>query len=160
MKSRQTRQKKISGFSLPEVIVTTCIIGILSAMAIPNYVGQLCRSESSEAESTIGAIQAVISTYIDETGVFPKSWDDLSSITAIMTNSGTATGALSNPITLPTENYTITINGPTNTLYKLLAERTKGCKNRNIRACLDVSTGASDLRKGDGNTEAQEPICT
>lgn len=162
---KSTRKKSISsrrsfGFSLPELIVSVSIIGTLSAIAIPSYVGQLCRSESSEAESTIGTIQAVISAYIDETGAFPKTWDDISSITAIMTNSGIATGALSNPITLPNQNYKLTVNGPTNSLYEMIAERTKGCEKRNIRACLDVSSGASDQKRGDGNADAKTPICS
>lgn len=148
------------GFSLPELIVTVSIIGTLSAIAIPSYVGQLCRAESSEAESTIGAIQAIITTYIDETGVFPNTWDDLSTITAIMKNNGIASGDLSNPITLTSGTYTLSVNGPTNTTYEILAERTDSCQNRSIRACLDVGTGASDLKKGDGNTDAQAPICS
>lgn len=159
-KTKTVHNVRCYGFSLPEVLTVVSIIGILSAAAIPNYLGQLCRSESSEAESTIGAIQAIVAAYIDETGVFPNTWDDLSSITAIMTNRGTAKGALSNPITLPNENYKLTVNGPTNTLYEMLAERAEGCENRSIRACLDVSTGASDLRRGDGNTDAQAPICS
>ena len=137
-----------------------CIIGTISAIAFPSYVGQLCRSESSEAESTIGAIKSIISAYIDETGVFPDTWDDLASITAIMTNNGQASGSLSNPITLPSGSYTLSITGPMNTTYKILAERTEGCEKRNIRACFDVSSGASDQKKGDGNENAQTPICS
>lgn len=151
---------KTAGFSLPELMITVSIIGILSVIAIPNYVSQLCRAESSEAESTIGAIQAVIAAYIDETGVFPDTWDDLSSISAIMTNSGQASGSLSSPITLPSETYTLAVNGPTNTTYEILAERTDSCENRSIKACLDVSSGASDQKRGDGNTDAQTPICS
>lgn len=151
---------KNKGFTLPEIIVTVSIIGILSAAAIPNYLSQLCRSESAEAESTVGVIQAVISAYIDETGVFPNTWGDLSTITTIMTDNGVASGNLSNPIALPSGNYSLSINGPTNTIFEMLAERTNSCENRSIRACLDVGTGASDLKRGDGNTDAQAPICS
>jgi prepilin-type N-terminal cleavage/methylation domain-containing protein len=159
-KIKTIQNDRCHGFSLPEVLTVVSIIGILAGAAIPNYLGQLCRSESSEAESTIGAVQAIVAAYIDETGVYPNTWDDLSSITAIMSNRGIAQGALSNPITLPNENYKLTVNGPTNTLYEMLAERAEGCENRNIRACLDVGTGASDLTRGDGNTDAQAPICS
>ena len=151
---------KTTGFTLPEIIVTVSIVGILSTAAIPNYLSQLCRSESAEAESTVGVIKAVISAYIDETGVFPNTWDDLSTITALMTNNGVASGNLSNPITLPSGSYSLSVNGPTNTVYEMLAERTDSCENRSIRACLDVGSGASDLTRGDGNTDAPAPICS
>ena len=149
-----------AGFSLIEGLIAVTIIGLLSALSTTNFLGQLCRTESSEAESTIGTIQAIIAAYIDETGAFPNNWNDLSSITAIMTNNGPASGNFSNAITLPSETYTLAINGPVDSQYEILAERTDACKKRNIKACFDLSTGASDLRKGDGNIDAQDPICS
>ena len=148
------------GFSLTELVVGVSILGVLSAIAIPNYQGQLCRSETMEAESTIGSVKAITAAYADETGVFPTTWDELSSIAAIMTNSGIASGNLSTSITLPSEKYQLTIEGPEDAIYEIVAERTDTCEKRNMRACIDVSTGASDLRVGDGNIDAQDAICS
>ena len=152
--------KGAHGFSLTELVMSVSIIGILSAVVIPRYQGQLCGSESMEAEATIGSIKAITAAYADETGVFPTTWDELSSIAAIMTNTGVARGDLSAAIILPSEKYELTIEGPKDATYEIIAERTDACEKRTIRACFDMSTGASDLRVGDGNIDAQDPICS
>jgi prepilin-type N-terminal cleavage/methylation domain-containing protein len=148
------------GFTITEVVLTTAIIGILSAVAIPSYVGQLCRAESSEAETTIGSIQSIIAAFVDETSELPTTWNELTSIAAIMTNNGQAKGNLSTAITLPNEKYSVAVTGPTDSTYEISALRTDGCPNRDMIACLDLSNGASDLKRGDGTTNAATPICT
>lgn len=149
-----------NGYTITELMIVVAIVGILSSVAIPNYMTQLCRSETAEAESTIGAIQAVIAAFHDETGTSPSTWDDLSSIAAIMTNNGVAKGTLTNPIILPGDRYQVSIDGPENSTYDILAERSEGCPNTEIKACLNVSTGASDKRRGDGVNNAEAAICT
>ena len=151
---------KEHGFTLTETLITVVIIGFLTSLAAPSYFTQLCRSESAEAEATIGSIQAIIAAFHDETGTSPSTWDDLSSIAAIMTNNGAAKGTLSNPINLPGDRYQVSIDGPVNSTYDILAERSEGCPNTDIKACLNVSTGASDQRRGDGANNAEAAICT
>ena len=158
--SKQVKIKRTDGFSLTELIMAVSIIGILSSVAIPKYSNHVCKSESMEAESTISSVKAITAAYADETGVFPTTWDELSSITAIMTNSGVASGNLSTAITLPSEKYKLTIEGPEEATYEITAERTDGCEKRTVRACFDMSTGASDLKIGDGKIDAQDPICS
>lgn len=160
---QRTRSKpRRIGFTIVELVIVVGIISTLSAVAIPSYVGQLCRAETSEVEATIGSLKAIIASYIDETGSFPTTWDHLTSISAIMTNNGQASGKLSEPITTPSRTYQISINAPTNsnTIYHIFGEPINGCENVVIKACLDVSTGASDQRRGDGNNPAITPICT
>jgi prepilin-type N-terminal cleavage/methylation domain-containing protein len=148
------------GFSLPELIVAVSIIGTLSAIAIPSYVGQLCRAESSEAETTIGSIQSIIAAFVDETSELPTTWNELTNIAAIMTNNGQAKGNLSTTITLPNGKYSVSVTGPADSAYNISASRTDGCPNRDIIACIDLSNGASDLERGNGTTNAATPICT
>ena len=159
-KIQSTRAIVRNAYTVTELMIVVAIVGILSSIAIPNYVAQLCRAETAEAESTIGAIQAVIAAFHDETGTSPSTWDDLSSIAAIMTNNGAAKGTLSNPINLPGDRYQVSIDGPVNSTYDILAERSEGCPNTDIKACLNVSTGASDQRRGDGANNAEAAICT
>jgi len=156
----QTTRKRQSGFSLPELVIVTSIIGVLSAVAIPNYVGQLCRSETTEAVSSVGSLQAIVSAYIDETGVLPTSWNNLNSISAIMSNDGEMTGEFTEKWTLPSEHYEITVSGPTSSTYNIKGIPTDGCPNRDVKACLNASTGASKLSEGDGTTNAVDVICT
>ena len=160
MKPLEASKNITNGFSLPELLIAVAIVSVTTAIAIPNYFGQLCRSGASETMAHIGSLQAIISAYTDETGVFPTTWDELSSIAAIMTNSGVASGDLSTSITLPSEKYQLTIEGPEDATYEIVAERIDTCKKRSVRACLDMSTGASDLRVGDGTIDAQDAICS
>ena len=153
-------KKSNNGFTLPETMAAVAIVGILSSIAVPNYVGQICRSKSTEAITSIGSLQTIITAYIDETGVNPRKWDDLNSISAIMSNDGEMSGELSKKWVLPNGNYEITISAPSNSVYNITAEPKDGCENRTIKACLNVSTGASKLNKGDGTTNAANAVCT
>jgi len=148
------------GFTLTEIMISVAIIGILSSVALPNYTNQVCRSESSEAISSIGSLQTIIAAYIDETGVYPTSWDDLNSITAIMSKDGQMSGGFTKEWVLPNENYEITVSGPTTSIYNIAAVPRDGCEKRSISACLNTSTGASALKKGNGATNAATAVCT
>ena len=152
--------KHKTGFTLPEMLIAVSIIGMLSSIAIPNYLNQACRSKSSEAIASIGSLKAIIAAYIDETGVFPANWDDLNSISAIMGIEGEMTGAFSKKWVLPSKYHKIMVLGPTNAIYNIKAEPLSGCENRSIKACLNSSTGASKLSKGDGTTNALDVVCT
>ena len=161
MTLKQTRQnnrnKKPEGFSLTEVLVTTAIIGSLSAIGYPSFVDSTSKSKLYDAKSTILSIPPIISAYIDATGEAPSSWDDLSSIAAVMTNNGPAKGDLETPITLQSSIYDLSITGPAESIYKLTATRVIDKPNNDldeteykyaIKSCFNVSNGASDLRTG------------
>ncbi|WP_114994014.1 type IV pilin protein [Synechococcus sp. UW179A] len=159
--TRNSANFAASGFSLTEMMVAVATIGILASIAIPSQIQQLCRAETNEAITTITSLQSIISGYTDETGSFASNWDDLVSISAIMTNNGVASGDFSNnQITLPSGIYNISINGPTDAVYNINGTRIDGCPNRDIKSCLNISTGASALNTGDGETNAVDVVCT
>ena len=158
-------QKRITlnGFTLVELLTTVAIIGILSSIAIPNYFSQLCRTKAGEAEATISSLMSIISAYSDETGTLPESWESLDSITAIMTSTGTAKGDFNYEIILPIENYTVSITEPQGNnsyLYTLEAQPKESCEDWDIKACLDLSNGASDIQRGNGESPAKTPVCS
>ncbi|MCB4377283.1 MULTISPECIES: prepilin-type N-terminal cleavage/methylation domain-containing protein [unclassified Synechococcus] len=154
------KKQPSSGFTLTEILIAVSIIGMLSGIAIPSYLNQACRSKSSEAIASIGSLQAIISAYIDETGVFPSNWDDLNSISAIMGQEGEMTGEFTKKWVLPSKYHEIMVSGPIDAAYSITAEPLSGCQNRSIKACLNSSTGASKLNKGDGATNAENVVCT
>ena len=160
MQKKHFRQQKLShkdGFSITEVIITSTIIGILASIAYPNYIAGIERAEYSEVKTTMLTIPPIISAYIDGKGETPETWEDLSTITAVMTNNGPATGNLSSPITLPSSIYGLLIEGPAESVYTLTAtrvvDRDKEEPNEEeyqfaIKSCFNISNGASDLRSG------------
>lgn len=168
--------KKVDkGFNITETAVTAAIIGTLGSIAFPNYIASQQRSRCSETRATLVSIPPIISAYIDATGEKPTTWDNLSSITSVMTNDGPATGDLDTPIMLPNNNYELSIEEPTESVYALSAncyiktpidnpENTSGINPIDkdkyvIRSCFNVSNGASDLTRGSGSDPTNTPNC-
>jgi prepilin-type N-terminal cleavage/methylation domain-containing protein len=145
------------GFSLPEVIITASILGVLGSVAYPTYNNANDNAKLAEAKAQILSIPPIIGAYIDETGEAPTTWEDLSTIATVMTNNGPATGDLTSPITLPSSIYGLSIEGPAESIYTLTASRVldRGEEEQNeeedqfaIKSCFNISNGASELRTG------------
>jgi len=171
---QKTSKRRGNGFSLTEITVTSAIIGILSSIAYPNFITSKNRGHCSEAKATIMSIPPIIGAYINETGEAPTTWDNLSSISVVMTNDGPATGKFAEtPIMLPRTNYELSIEGPTQSAYTLSAncfiktttdnpepeEEDKDKDKYVIRSCFNLSNGASDLTSGSGTDPANTPNC-
>ena len=178
-KNHSPKSKKQSGgFNITEIAVTTAVIGSLGSIAYPNYIESKGRAQCSEAQATLVSIPPIISAYIDATGETPTTWEDLSSITAVMSSDGLASGELAKtPIILPRTNYELSIQVPKEdeTVYSLAAncyiktpiddpENTSGMNPKDkdkyvIKSCFNVSNGASDLTSGSGSDPANVPKC-
>ena len=147
------------GFSLTEVIAATVIIGIMSSIALPNYLNHLTRTRQSEASSSITQLQNAIVAFADENGIYPTSWKDLNEVAAIMTPSGITTQNDFKKMTLASSGceskgqnncYTVeAIHTNQDSLYTLSALPVNAnLKNYNVIACLDLRLGSSDFKKG------------
>ena len=58
-----TNQK---GFTLIELMIVVAIIGILAAIAIPNFMNYQCKAKQSEAKSALGDIRTMQEAYFAE----------------------------------------------------------------------------------------------
>ena len=67
------------GFTLVEVLIVVIIIGILAAIAMPQYIRTLEKSRSSEAFTNIGTIRTSLDRYWYERLAIPadNDWDAL-----------------------------------------------------------------------------------
>jgi type IV pilus assembly protein PilA len=155
----KSKRKQEHGFTLSELAIAVAITGILSAIAIPNYVTQLRRSQQQSAKATISGIKTLIAGFTDETGELPTTWDQLNGIAAVMTSSGTAKGDLDTAITLPEGHYQVLVSGPTDAMYSISADRIDSNKKYDIKGCFNMSNGASSLNTGNGDTQAETPNC-
>ena len=72
------------GFTLIELMIVVAIIGILAAIAIPNFLNYQCKSKQSEAKTNLGAIATSMESYMAEFNHYVASAD----IAALGTNIG------------------------------------------------------------------------
>ena len=152
MMSSPPRMQEANGFTLVEAMITVVIVGILSSIALPNYFKQVQRTKQNEAASTLAQFQTTVATYLDEFNLTPVNWVDLNNVAVIMTNSGPASagnGALTTKITLPGDQYSVSRTNVANNYYEFTASSTNNNASQyNVIACVCLSTGASDLKKG------------
>ena len=138
-------------------MVVTALVGILSSVALPNYVNQVNRSRQNEAASTISQIQTTIASYADEFGVLPTSWSELNDTSAVMTDDGPATANTFQAITLAGGYYNVDIS-KTDNLFTITATR-EDEPNLNIISCVNLTNGASAINKGTKGAAASAPNC-
>jgi prepilin-type N-terminal cleavage/methylation domain-containing protein len=146
-----------SGFTLPEVLITITIVGILNSIALPNYLNQVNRTRQNETAATVAQIQTTIASYTDEFGVLPSSWAELNDTSAVMTDDGPATANNFESITLAGGHYDVDISNIDN-LFTITATRDE-TPNLNIIACLNLSNGASGINQGTQAAAATAPNC-
>ena len=68
---RKLRSKPENGFTLVELMITIAIIGILAAIAIPNFIKYREKSRISHAQSELKSIEMAITDLILDTNLWP-----------------------------------------------------------------------------------------
>ena len=62
---------KQKGFTLIELMVVVAVIGVLSAIAIPQYQNYVARAQVAEGFSLLASGKMAVAEYYNETGSFP-----------------------------------------------------------------------------------------
>lgn len=70
MKSPLSRQR---GFTLLELLVVILIIGLLTGIVAPRFMGQISRSEATAARAQLDALDKALQSYRMDTGRFPTA---------------------------------------------------------------------------------------
>ena len=71
--------KNAKGFTLIELMIVVAIIGILAAIAIPQYNNYVARTQVAEAFTLLGPVKQALTLYHQETGNFP-AWTNAADV--------------------------------------------------------------------------------
>ena len=64
------------GFTLVELMIVIVIVGILAAVAIPIYQGNIKKAKMSECDAALGTIRTALRVYYAEHGNYPETGED------------------------------------------------------------------------------------
>lgn len=78
--------KNQAGFTLVELMIVIVIVGILAAVAVPIYQGNVKKAKMTECDAALGTIRTALRVYYAENGNYPTfaaaNADTLSDISA------------------------------------------------------------------------------
>ena len=132
------RRKKLhsgsSGFTLVELMIVVVIVGILSAVALPNFLSQTDKAKATEATTKISAL-------LKEAHAEYQFDGDVDNVTTAM--AGSATTATD------TGNFTYSYPGVTDTtIFNVLAtgnSNDAALKGKLMYGCIDLAKGDPDV---------------
>ena len=96
---------KQSGFTLIELMIVVAIIGVLSAVAIPQYQNYVARAQVAEGFSLVASGKMTVAEYYNETGTFPAD-----NATARLAAANTIIGKYVGSVTVDTGKLTVVFN--------------------------------------------------
>ena len=73
----RTRHLKSKGFTLVELMIVVAVIGILAAIAIPNFMKYQAKSKQAEAQTSLKSIYTVELSYFAEKDTYHSDFNEI-----------------------------------------------------------------------------------
>lgn len=125
------KQRSCEGFTLIELLVVVIIVGILSAVALPNFLGQTGKAKETEAKKNLSSIGLAQQTYFFERGTFADTLTKLNvsfqsnyynfpEPTLVSANAVKHQANAENPVATNTRNYGLGVYYNTNGSFNVI----------------------------------------
>jgi type IV pilus assembly protein PilE len=70
-------QKRVKAYTLTEILVVLCIIGILILLALPNFLPQIAKAKALEAKTQLTHVQTLELSYFYEHSKYSKDLNEI-----------------------------------------------------------------------------------
>ena len=142
LNSKQSGKKNWlqKGFTLVELMIVIVIVGILSAVALPNFLNQTSKAKATEAKTKVSALlKQAAAEALEGTAA-----------TALTTMNTTGTGPVA--VATATGQWTYTMKSgttPTDDISATATPKSTGSAAgiTAIQGCVDIQTGAIDIKQ-------------
>ncbi len=141
MLSKLNAMKLQKGFTLIELMIVVAIIGILAAIAIPQFAAYRVRAYNAAAESDLHTAQTTFEVFFNDNSKYP---DAVNPATGALTLS--ATSATSASLNTSSNDYFASKAGTSNQTYGAATKHTSGDKVYSVTSATPSMSNATGTK--------------